>query len=538
MINAKITDIPVPVTRTEHFMYSAITGNESGLKADTQAEMYLEAIKDGDVSDLEGLEPRTVLDMYLEARQTGNLDDLPKPRTTSEMLLYQAITGEDLGAKPVSNMDKYLSLLEPNNYDARLEIESEESVIHLTDSKNGVVEVKELEGNTLVNIVPKPSKVVGDGNINDRVIISDNVVELTLESGFYTGINFTQNSGLIKPNTTYTLIANIIENTMTQGGFAIMEANDNTIFNGVNLPLGYKGIYVATTTTRSSGTLFRIQSMSNTVCKTGEKIKFSLMILEGDWTNKEIPVEHFEGMKSVGECEDNKIEIVSANSDSTLSNKKEITLSESLRGLPNGVRDRIVLKDGRLMIERNTGQILLNGDNNEKWVFESDWTSNSGELSRFLIAIPNQKHILWHELMRESKNYSINNRFNALENIAETFTLEVEHFTGWDFGKFVLNIKTSRLSIKNELGLKQWLSENPIELVYELETPTYEEITPELQRLVLRCYDDATLFFNTIIPPKSLISYTANTSNIYKYLDTLKLSKAERDSIINSMERV
>ncbi|NFH85090.1 hypothetical protein FDA28_17400, partial [Clostridium botulinum] len=33
------------------------------------------------------------------------------------------------------------------------------------------------------------------------------------------------------------------------------------------------------------------------------------MILEGDWTNKEIP-QYFEGIKSVGEAEGNKISIL------------------------------------------------------------------------------------------------------------------------------------------------------------------------------------------------------------------------------------
>ena len=37
------------------------------------------------------------------------------------------------------------------------------------------------------------------------------------------------------------------------------------------------------------------------------------ILLKGDWTNKEMPTEYFEGMKSVGECEDNKIEILSNN---------------------------------------------------------------------------------------------------------------------------------------------------------------------------------------------------------------------------------
>ena len=48
-------------------------------------------------------------------------------------------------------------------------------------------------------------------------------------------------------------------------------------------------------------------------------------MLEGDWSNREIP-QYFEGMKSVGQDDENghKVEIVSSNSDNTLSNKKEI----------------------------------------------------------------------------------------------------------------------------------------------------------------------------------------------------------------------
>ena len=55
---------------------------------------------------------------------------------------------------------------------------------------------------------------------------------------------------------------------------------------------------------------------------------------------------------SVGQDDENghKVEIISTNSDNVLSNKKEIQLSEPLRGLPNGVKDRFV-KGSRVLRE-------------------------------------------------------------------------------------------------------------------------------------------------------------------------------------------
>lgn len=166
-------------------------------------------------------------------------------------------------------------------------------------TSNGYFEDVKLEGKTLVNICPKPAKSAGSDGCEDRVVISNIVTEISLQSNCYTGVNFTQDSSLIKPNTTYTIVANILENTMTQGVFAIIESNTVTAFNQVNLPLGYKGVYVTKVTTRDTYTLPRIQSMSSTQCKTGEKIKFSLMVLEGDHTQNQ--PSYFEGLKSVGQ---------------------------------------------------------------------------------------------------------------------------------------------------------------------------------------------------------------------------------------------
>ena len=514
--------------------------------------------------------------------------------------------------------DVFLQGLYNENLDGRVTVKEEGSVISLTNSDNGLVDIVGLEGNTLVNYCVDGAKELtlnGDIDVEGTNVtltegVDNGLVDVICEGNTLVNIvsqaNIVKNSNdykhyqinsLIKPNTDYTII------TPYSNEVKYRIANRNT---SRYLTSWFRGnVKFNTGDNESIRVLYRFIDDNNVVNTNGvltdEHDK--VILLEGDWTNKEIPP-CFEGMKSVAECEDNKIEIVgqsknlfntnnlykdntyiesgvecnathmmtyefdilpntnyyySNNENKAIyinlynddefvrgfaglsfnssncnkvrlsvfkdvichqleegsqatsyvpyaTNTHSIQLSEPLRALPNGVKDKIVKIDGKWYIQRNTGQILLNGDNNEKWVFESDWTSNSGELSRFLISIPNQKNILWHDLMRESKDYSINNRFNALENIAKTFALEVEHFTGWDFGKFVLNIKTSRLSIKNELGLKQWLSENPVELAYELETPIYEELPIDP---TVNTYTDTThISNNSTIPCNMTIKNT------------------------------
>ena len=107
----ELSYVPEPILRIDFFMYSAITGEIFDLTPTTQAEFYLDAIAKNDLSVLDFANPRTILDTYLHSLVSGDISDLPKPRTVSEMILYQSVTGEDLGVEPVSRMDKYLSQL-------------------------------------------------------------------------------------------------------------------------------------------------------------------------------------------------------------------------------------------------------------------------------------------------------------------------------------------------------------------------------------------------------------------------------------------
>ena len=228
----------------------------------------------------------------------------------------------------ISNLNKELDRVKKLEESTVSTVETESDFTTVEATNNGYFEDVKLEGKTLVNICPKPNIYAGDGDIENRVVISGNVVELSLKEGYYTGVNFTSNSSLMKPNTTYTIVANILENTMTKGNLAIIEGNPDTSFNGISIPLGYKGVFVTKATTRSSYTLPRIQSMTTTTCKTGEKVKFSLMVFEGDHTQNP-PNGYIEGLKSVGDGVD-EIVVSSVKGDGNLFNPSSCKYNTSI----------------------------------------------------------------------------------------------------------------------------------------------------------------------------------------------------------------
>ena len=181
---------------------------------------------------------------------------------------------------------------------------------------NGLVDVA-LEGNTLVNIVKQyrygftNASRVDDQYVKLQHGTDENSCNITMPYGVC----------MYKPNTTYTLVVDIKENTSTAtlgmspvGSviskvssinigkdpgkyFITFETKDDfsTDCKGVNAPIN--DIYFCSWDKGGDGS---------------NHIIFRFYILEGDWTNKEIP-EYFEGMKSVGQDDENghKIEILS-----------------------------------------------------------------------------------------------------------------------------------------------------------------------------------------------------------------------------------
>ena len=215
----------------------------------------------------------------------------------------------------------------------------EGSVISLEHSKEGMVYLDELEGNTLVNYCTDGSKELtlnGDIDVEGtNVTITEGVdngkVDVVCEGNTLVNKYFQpeSNSYLANDKIVFAHQKGHIFNTKhcfdVRGWNRII-----TVISTTNKPVYLEWLYDNGTSVSWGGLLnneilkskIELPSNCSSISIGGYTSKgwtienaqqANIIILEGDWTNKEIPTEYFEGMKSVGECEDNKIEILSSN---------------------------------------------------------------------------------------------------------------------------------------------------------------------------------------------------------------------------------
>ena len=246
----------------------------------------------------------------------------------------------------------------------------EGSVVSLEHSKEGMIYLDELQGNTLVNYCVDGSKEltlnneinVQGTNVTLTDLIDNGKVDVVCEGNTLVNLSnhfidkektFTLNSGawynqvticdmsMIKLNVDYTLIYDIevIENNTTwvlgtntkmvigQSDIKDSLQSHPTIVNSISnngkgtgiwdTPCysNNKVLFNINTWNTSNSKYFSIRPIYCNQLKERESIKYkikNLILLEGNWTSKEIP-RYFEGMKSVAECENNKFEILSRN---------------------------------------------------------------------------------------------------------------------------------------------------------------------------------------------------------------------------------
>ena len=213
----------------------------------------------------------------------------------------------------------------------------EGSVISLDYSKEGMIYIDSLEGNTLVNYCSDGSKEL---TLNGGIDVEGTSVTLTegaddgkvdvmcegntlvncittkiegnikfIANGTPQGFNY---SVIAKGSNVYTLVANIVKNTINSNlsliGWHIDSNNQQ-----YRIPKGFVGAYKQSFTTKNDiGSNWYIDFWQENT--EGEIELNNFMLLEGDWTNKEVP-NYFEGMKSVGQDDTtgHKIEILSRN---------------------------------------------------------------------------------------------------------------------------------------------------------------------------------------------------------------------------------
>ena len=179
---------------------------------------------------------------------------------------------QDTRIKEVENKNKvqdvYINGLFNENKDGRLSIEGEGNDLKLEGSKQGLVEVDKVVGNTLVNLIQR-SWVTNNNYM--KYIIVDN----------------------LKVNTDYTLIAP----ATSTNRFGVFDSTGAIALN----PYSSDIIITFNTGSRSSIRIYITAYNEDGSTNSSGTINVDYtktILLEGDYTNKPIPTQHIEGLQS------------------------------------------------------------------------------------------------------------------------------------------------------------------------------------------------------------------------------------------------
>ena len=196
--------------------------------------------------------------------------------------------------------------------------------------------------------------------------------------------------------------------------------------------------------------------------------------------------------------------------------KKNINLKEPLRGLPNGVKDRIIKKDGQWVVERNCAEIVLDGYNAE-WRLHHDVSDDS--TSHFQTI---------NVLAKPSEDTSMNKTVNVVSDLFMSETADnlwnsrtLESICSNKSGKIGIRIKNSRLSSIDSDGLNEWLRKNPITIVYQLPKPQYEILNVETS---IRLFEDTTHILSTSNIPCNMNVTVDRVAN--RAIEFIEMAKA------------
>lgn len=355
------------------------------------------------------------------------------------------------------------------------------SVISLPSNViNGQINEIKIEGKTYRNVL---EDYISDSNNWERLdgeLIDNDFIKGTADGASYK--NFWLKAGIItlKPNTQYTVFVEVRKNTLNDSGLVVTGTHQNDSFEELNIiSPGETGIFKFLVTTKSDLTnTFPLRMFVFNTATSGE-IEFRVMLLEGDYTNKNIS--YIRGTKSTLGA----IRLKSVNEDET----KEITLYVlgkdeegnilELHSLPNGVKDEVNVSERKAIIR--TKEVVLNGG--ENWsIYKVHENTICFQLNipDKVMGIDNHGYVIgfnyvYYGYDKDEEGYS----FSPLTN------------------RVYININKNKLMTNDINGFKEWLSENSVTLIYQLAEPI--EMPVEVFGS-LQSYENGTVYVDTIIP--------------------------------------
>ena len=227
--------------------------------------------------------------------------------------------------------------------------EVEGNEMNLVDDTDTHVRIDKLVGDTMVNLAT--NKICPQ--TRNFIKIADNTYSIDIDKTGYVNQNIWLSLETLqefKDNTTYTIMFNIIENTLTSDNTTSWTMNFANYTTGAEIGGFYtaKGLIIKKFTTNFSNMSESAKGVKQWQIvignMTGGKITIkNPMLFEGDYTDKPIPQEYFEGLKN--SYEDGYIE--EAND-----------LSFTITGASN-TEDRIIYFDDTYVFKPNTTYTIM-----------------------------------------------------------------------------------------------------------------------------------------------------------------------------------
>lgn len=191
-------------------------------------------------------------------------------------------------------------------------------------------------------------------------------------------------------------------------------------------------------------------------------------------------------------------------------NKQTLT-HEPLRGLPNGIRDKYVIIDGKWYIERNTIQLTIDSAFIKNKTLHDYISADYPNV--FGISIQNNWFKWNSALVCNNILYDGTRSINAGHLVSNQ-----EKVYAYDYIFITLN--KDKLSTPNINGFKEYLKNNPIILVGQNTTPTYEPIDYN----PFEVYTDTTHISNNSTIPANMVIRNSGYNCILKPNTTYTVS--------------
>lgn len=256
----------------------------------------------------------------------------------------------------------------------------------------------------------------------------------------------------------------------------------------------------------------------------------NVLVLEGDYITGNPPIPaFFKGMESTFEQElvtdekdknygKYKVNVKATNPDNSQQNNITFYLKEPLRGVGD-VKDKVYVKEDKVVVERNCTSYVLEPTQIPSWA-------------------PNTKGIYTYNI--SVNNSIVNTRYGKV--VCNSFACDVSNAHIRNYANSISTVVDDSvpngviriITDKDPETLKQYLQANPTTVIYQLATPTYEEVEYFDMKLFVEIFKNTTIIYNSNIPVTSTINYTYSTP-LTDAVNTVSDISDEQDSMIIDM---